>query len=219
MSRPALFSLLVLFYLVLLSTTTVSATGKTKKPTKRGTKRTNKPTKVTKKPSRVRTRRPGVTRKPTKRPTSPPAPRGTRRLVLTIINQAFQQPFSPFFVMVHDESARLYVRGGVASEPLALLAEDGDPLPLVQAFQGQPGVLKAFTPDGGAPLFGGQSTTITVEVNDRYPLVTIASMAINTNDCFVSINGAVLNDGMILDTPGLDAGSEENNERCSLIPG
>jgi hypothetical protein len=44
-------------------------------------------------------------------------------------------------------------------------------------------------------------------------------MTINTNDCFTSINGAYLRPGMVLDLPGLDAGSEENNENCDSIPG
>ena len=58
-----------------------------------------------------------------------------------------------------------------------------------------------------------------VEVSEDYPLVTIATMAINTNDCFTALNGVRLSPGMALDLPGLDAGSEENNEKCSSIPG
>jgi hypothetical protein len=53
---------------------------------------------------------------------------GTRTLTLTIINRSFLQPFSPFFVMVHNsKTVRLYVRGQPASEPLALLAVNGTP--------------------------------------------------------------------------------------------
>ncbi len=60
---------------------------------------------------------------------------GTRTLTLTIINQYFLQPFSSFFVMVHNsKTARLYVHGPPASEPLALLAEKGTPGPLVDKY-------------------------------------------------------------------------------------
>ena len=44
-------------------------------------------------------------------------------------------------------------------------------------------------------------------------------MAINTNDCFVGAAGILLEDGLELYLPGLDAGSEENNELCNSIPG
>jgi hypothetical protein len=72
-----------------------------------------------------------------------------------------------------------------------------------------------------APCVGGESLQSEVEVSNTYPLVTIATMAINTNDCFLSINGKRLQrGGMVLDlVPGLDAGSEDNNENCNSIPG
>ena len=145
----------------------------------------------------------------------------TRTLTLTVINESFNQPFSGFFVMVHNSNAkRLYVRGQPSSEPLALLAENGDPAPLVQMYtDNDTGVASASAFSMGAPYFGGDSFQLEVEVSDDYPLVTIATMAIHTNDCFTALNGVNLNPGMVLDVPGLDAGSEENNEQCNSIPG
>eukprot|EP00541_Cyclophora_tenuis_P019293 CAMPEP_0116553714 /NCGR_PEP_ID=MMETSP0397-20121206/7197_1 /TAXON_ID=216820 /ORGANISM="Cyclophora tenuis, Strain ECT3854" /LENGTH=166 /DNA_ID=CAMNT_0004078809 /DNA_START=227 /DNA_END=727 /DNA_ORIENTATION=+ len=114
----------------------------------------------------------------------------------------------------------LYRRGQPASPALARLAEDGTPSQLVEFYtQNSMGVLSTSIHNDGAPYVGGESTEIEVTLNRNYPMVTIATMAINTNDCFVSINGMVLRDGMVLDLPGLDAGSEENNEMCSSIPG
>ena len=138
---------------------------------------------------------------------------------LQVTNIALRQPFSPFFVMVHDSRARLYEFGQEASPPLARLAEDGDPGPLVEYFKDKRGVLKAFAHDTDAPYVGGETTEIEVTVNRRYPLVTIASMGINTNDLFVSLNGVRLYPGQVLYSDGLDAGSEENNEECGSIPG
>lgn len=145
----------------------------------------------------------------------------TKMLSLTIINESFLQPFSPFFVMVHNSDAeRLYVRGQPSSEPLALLAENGNPEPLVDYYTSNNdgvGSVTSFSED--APYVGGESLQIEVEVSEEYPLVTIATMAINTNDCFTALNGAMLYPGQVLDLPGLDAGSEENNENCNSIPG
>lgn len=123
--------------------------------------------------------------------------------------------------MVHDHTAQpLYIRGENATAELAVLAEDGNPGPLVNFYtQNDNGVLSVTSFSEGAPYFGGDRLTITVQTSRRFPLVTIATMAINTNDCFTSINGARLRRGMVLDLPGLDAGTEENNEMCNSIPG
>eukprot|EP00978_Attheya_sp_CCMP212_P046395 scaffold390175_cov59-Attheya_sp.AAC.2 len=144
---------------------------------------------------------------------------GGRTLTLNVLNEAFNQPFGQFFVMVHNsDTAPLYMLGQVSSTELATLAENGDPSALVSSYSGAAGVLSAVSTMGG-PTFGGQTIQIKVTTTSKYPLVTIASMAINTNDCFVALNGVRLLQGMVLDTPGLDAGSEENNENCSSIPG
>ena len=57
------------------------------------------------------------------------------------------------------------------------------------------------------------------EVSEDYSLVIIAKMAIISNDCFPALNVVRLYPGMVLDLPGLDAGSEENDEECNSIPG
>jgi hypothetical protein len=58
-----------------------------------------------------------------------------------------------------------------------------------------------------------------VTTSAEYPLVTIASMFVNTNDGFVSLNGRTLSPGDRITVAGYDAGSEENNEECISIPG
>lgn len=123
--------------------------------------------------------------------------------------------------MVHNSQAqRLYVRGQPSSSALAILAENGDPSSLVNLYtQNSNGVLSVAAFSEGAPYVGGETFQMEVQVSTDYPLVTIATMAINTNDCFTAINGMQLSPGMVLDVPGLDAGSEENNESCNSIPG
>jgi hypothetical protein len=94
-----------------------------------------------------------------------------------------------------------------------------DPDPLVQQYSNHSGVLSAVSFSTGAPFFVGQELTIPVFVTDDFSHITIAAKALNTNDAFVALNGIVLGPGDSVTVPAYDAGSEENNELCSSIPG
>jgi hypothetical protein len=145
---------------------------------------------------------------------------GGKKLYLTIANLAFQQPFGGFFVMVHNANADpLFTLGTAATAELAILAEDGNPGPLAGFYDGAKGVLSSVAFTDGAPTFVGEKLVIPVTVTKDYPYVTIASMAINTNDCFVAINGVKLSPGDRITGPGYDAGTEVNNELCNSMPG
>ena len=141
-------------------------------------------------------------------------------ITLKITNLTYLQPFSSFVVVSHNRDADpLFVLGQQASEELALLAENGDPEPLFSKYEGGFGVNFAEVHDMGAPFFGGEVTYIKIPYHRSYPYITIASMAINTNDCFVALNGVYLSPGQTIEVPGYDAGTEVNNELCSSIPG
>lgn len=141
-------------------------------------------------------------------------------ITLKVTNLSFQQPFGGFFVATHNEKTPpLFTFGDAASPELALLAEDGNPSPLVHKYEKLPGVGEAFAFTEDAPYFGGETVEIYIPYDPAYPYVTVASMAINTNDCFISINGLPLEVGDVFTGVGYDAGSEENNERCDSIPG
>lgn len=141
-------------------------------------------------------------------------------ITLQVTNLSFQQPFGGFFVATHNQFAPpLFEFGKPASPELAVLAEDGDPSMLVDKYMALDGVGKAFAFNKGAPYFGGAIFDIEIPYDPDYPYVTVASMAINTNDCFVSINGVPLKSGDTFTGVGYDAGSEENNENCNSIPG
>ena len=77
----------------------------------------------------------------------------------------------------------------------------------------------AFAFIEGAPFFGGDVAEIAIPYDKDYPYLTVASMAINTNDCFVGLNGVPMISGYYWDGVGYDAGTEENNELCVSIPG
>ena len=145
--------------------------------------------------------------------------RRSYKVTVSITNLSFLQPFSAFFVMVHNSRVRLYEFGGQASDALAILAEDGNPEPLRDMFDGNKNVRLSKVHKAGAPYSGGETTSFTVRVTRKFPRITIASMAINTNDMFVSLNGVVPYPGTVMFSDGLDAGTEENNEMCSSIPG
>uniref|UniRef100_A0A7S3YR07 Uncharacterized protein n=1 Tax=Lotharella globosa TaxID=91324 RepID=A0A7S3YR07_9EUKA len=141
-----------------------------------------------------------------------------------IDNLSFRQPLGGIFVSTHDNrTPPLFTFNQPASPELAVLAEDGNPQPLVDLFKRQHGVSQAFSVPG--PIAPGASTNFTLKMfNDEY--LSLGTMAINTNDCFVALNGervSVSKGSKRLSNEyylaGLDAGSEVNNELCGFIPG
>ena len=44
-------------------------------------------------------------------------------------------------------------------------------------------------------------------------------MLVNTNDAFAGINAITPSDGLVLNSPAYDSGTEENDEDCTHIPG
>lgn len=151
---------------------------------------------------------------------APQQPR-TKTFAVTVRNLSFRQPFSPFFVAVHDADADpLFEIGQPASVELATLAEDGDPLLLVELYNTTTNDnVYSATSEGDGFLYGGHDFTFTVETTRRMPLLSFASMAVNTNDGFVGVAGLALEDGIELTLPCYDAGTEQNDEKCRSIPG
>mmetsp|Transcript_21149 Transcript_21149/g.37458 ORF Transcript_21149/g.37458 Transcript_21149/m.37458 type:complete len:258 (+) Transcript_21149:162-935(+) len=135
-----------------------------------------------------------------------------------IQNGSWQQPLSPYFVMVHKAMTKpLYKQGEHASHELARLAEDGNPTPLVDYYKHVHGVYQAFAANNKL-THPGDSFKFKVYIPYGAKL-TLASMAVNTNDCFVAVNGVDVKNEARLALPGLDAGTEANNEKCNSIPG
>ena len=156
---------------------------------------------------------------------------GQQDLKITVTNLAYQQPMGPFFVAVHNEDFPPLYQLGKPAPPngLNVLAEDRDPQPLIDYYstpmlQSTSRYVDSFVNQdaGDFPAFlleDGESTTVTVTVNPAFPYVSMASMAVNTNDCFVGFAGRRLEAGTSFMVPGLDSGTEENNEDCTSIPG
>lgn len=145
--------------------------------------------------------------------------RNPKYFTLKFTNLSYQQPFGPFFVMTHNGRVDpLFTLGEPSSMPLGDLAENGSPATLVDLYDGVRGTGYVGAFSEGVPYFGGESAEIKIPYDDHYPYITVASMAINTNDCFVALNGQKIMNTVILG-PGYDSGTEENNEMCNSIPG
>lgn len=143
------------------------------------------------------------------------------RYMVSIRNDAYRQPLSRFFVAVHNEQAEPVFRlGEHASPALATLAEDGNPDELVDLYTNEQshGILTAAALGDGL-IQVGEELSFVVETQSDMAYMSFVSMAVNTNDCFVGANAIMLEDNLSLRLPGYDAGSEENNELCTSIPG
>jgi len=141
-------------------------------------------------------------------------------VTLKITNLSYKQPLSAMFVMVHNTDATpLFALGSTPSVALQILAENGDPGPLAEAYGSTEGVFFSGIYAEGAPWTGGNDIFITLPYESFFPYVTIASKALNTNDGFVALNAVRIIPNLVLTGPMYDAGSEINNEECSSIPG
>lgn len=138
---------------------------------------------------------------------------------VTLTNLSYKQPFAPAFVVVHSTSApKLYTLGVAASASFTLLAEEGSPAALVTEYTNTTGVLLAAGV-GLRPLQPGESRDFSLETASGFPYISLATMAINTNDCFAGFKNIKPFDGLNLFSPGYDAGTEANDELCSHMPG
>jgi len=143
-----------------------------------------------------------------------------KEVSVTIKNLSRGQPFSPPMVATHNSAqGPVYEFGEAASDELRAIAEDGNAIPLHDLYAASANVGSAVVLDG--PIGPLQETTVNVLITTEFPMLTIASMAVNTNDCFVSLNAQqILGEGrLVLLRPGLDAGTEVNDEDCANIPG
>ena len=147
--------------------------------------------------------------------------RETDTITLKITNLSYLQPFGPMFVMVHNADAiPLFTLGTEPSVNLQILAETGDPTPLAEVYANAEGVFFSGIYTEGSPWMGGNDIFITIPyLGDLFPYLTIASMALNTNDGFVALNGVRIIPDLIITGPIYDAGSEVNDEDCRSVPG
>ena len=131
------------------------------------------------------------------------------------------QVLSPPIFVTHAAGINLAAVGQPASPALVLLAENGDTSGLVALAAGA-GANAMPTADVVPP---GGSVTVTVTADMVNSSLSVGSMLVSTNDAFVAAtdvplfdeNGAPVSADIPLNA--YDAGSEENTEMASDIPG
>ena len=131
------------------------------------------------------------------------------------------QVLSPPIFVTHAAGINLAEVGQPASPALVALAENGDASGLVAlaaAAGANSMVAEGVVPPGG-------SVTVTVTADMVNSSLSVGSMLVSTNDAFIAATDVALFDedgapvSASLDLNAYDAGSEENTEMASDIPG
>ncbi len=140
---------------------------------------------------------------------------------VTITNVTKGQVFSPPVLVTHKRSVALFAVGEPALDELALVAEDGNGMPLANLVSTLPQVAEAQSTS--APILPGASAEYRISSARGFNVLSIVSMLVNTNDAFLAIDSESLprwrGASRTYYALGFDAGSEGNNENCAFIPG
>jgi hypothetical protein len=143
---------------------------------------------------------------------------GTYRV--TLVNLTHGQPFSPPVAATHQKSIRMFQVGGLASDELAAIAQDGNEAPMVDLFNASGKVTEVV--DVGRPVTAHGTTVgsftdsaafeIRAAAGDR---LSLSTMLICTNDGFLGLDAVKLpkHGSETFSVNGYDAGREQNTER------
>ncbi len=164
-------------------------------------------------------------------PTTAPPPaqaaadEATYRITLTNISTA--QPLSPPILATHSPRTMLIQAGGIASENLRKLAEEGQNQDLMAEWRGNPDVHDVIAGDlplrrvgGDGPPGSSSSATFTIHAGAG-DYLTIASMLGCTNDAFtgaISIPLPQTSAPVLIRSQVWDAGTELNTETSMDLP-
>ena len=134
---------------------------------------------------------------------------------VTVYNITKGLTFTPALVASTRKGDRFFASGMPASSGLETIAESGNSAPLA-------GSLDAYDVSSLGFIGPGGSDHTVVATTGAYKGISIASMAIPTNDTFWAVNGI---DGprgnktITVHAIAYDAGTELNDELCVSLPG
>ena len=137
------------------------------------------------------------------------------------------QIFSPPILVTHGHGFAIGASGEAASPELTALAETGNNMPLAVLAGGSDAVggIVAFpAPPDGVVLPGG-SVSAMVSASSSMGYLSLATMLVQTNDGIVLANSLPLFDedgnarSFTMDLISYDAGTEDNNELATHVPG
>src|SRR5215212_398370 len=134
---------------------------------------------------------------------------------VTITNLTAKQVLSPPFLATHPASVHVWQVGQPASDALRVLAEDGKHDRLDMMLQGTATDLAPAT----APLMPGKSVTLYIQAR-LDDVLSAAAMLVQTNDGFTGLDNQPLTGAPVdKETVAYDAGTEDNTEKESDVPG
>ncbi len=162
-------------------------------------------------------------------PTPPDLPPiiGEHMFEITLTNLTIGEPgkggqiFSPPIFATHFKGDSLAPVGQPAVPALVALAENGDVSGILEFATS----IGANTAVADKVVVPGGSVTVRLRGNVLNASLTVASMLVSTNDGFIAASGVPLFDetgmpvSMTLELMAYDAGSEDNTELASDIPG
>jgi len=143
----------------------------------------------------------------------------TTRYAVTITNITRGQIISPPIVISHNKDYQLFSLGGLATDELAALAEDGNTEPLSEHLKYLNSVYDRNA--AGGPIMPGASVTVEIETKKGYDLLSAAGMLVTTNDAFFAVRDvkARSKGDEAFNAEAYDSGTEGNSEDCAYIPG
>ena len=136
------------------------------------------------------------------------------------------QIFSPPILVTHGHGFAIGASGEAASAELTALAEEGKNMPLAELAMGSDAVGSVDAlgaPDGLVFPGGSVSAMVTASASAGY--LSLATMLVQTNDGIVLANSLPLFDedgnarSFTMDLISYDAGTEDNNELATHVPG
>jgi len=98
-------------------------------------------------------------------------------------------PLSDLFWMTHNDEEALFAAGSTASAELELLAEDGDTSGLDGIFNAGVGGVGLASVEAG-PFLDGDEISFTVNTSNVTPLLSFATMLVESNDAFLATPAA-----------------------------
>ena len=137
------------------------------------------------------------------------------------------QIFSPPIFVTHGHGFSIGASGEAASAELTALAETGNNMPLAELAMGSDAVgsVVAFPAPPGGVVLPGASVSTMVTASSGMGYLSLATMLVQTNDGIVLGNSLPLFDedgnprSFTMDLISYDAGTEENNELATHVPG
>lgn len=139
---------------------------------------------------------------------------------VTIVNATKGQPLAPGLVITHGRKFSLFKVGDAPTDPLATMAETGDPGDLQAAVSGSTATADVVAGTGAAAPLTLPSESAHVEITTRANFLTAVGMLVGTNDAFYAVQRVRLprRGTITVYAPAFDAGSEENNEANGDVP-